>query len=184
MISISALILDRFSRHYRTCKQNTLLLAALLFGLAHGPAQAQLGLVERRNSSGSQQTFSYQIRSTFGASTSATSVGNMTAESEAVIVVKPGSLVTNKLGDASGNASAVFVATPSGANVNLTGITGENRYELDEGTYFKSSVKTRDPNLQYEGISNGSSSAYVIQSTTLTVEQGTSQFVNTFQQVF
>jgi len=148
------------------------------------PVKAQVGLIERRNSSGSQQTFSYQIRSTFGTSTSATATGNMTADAEAVVVVKPGSITTNKIGNAEGNASAVFIATPTGANADLKGITGENRYELDSGTYFRSSVKTRDPNIQYEGTSTGSSSAYVIQSTTLTIEQGTNQFVNTFQQVF
>lgn len=164
---------------------NILLLSLIPFiSIWSLPTRAQVGLIERRNSSGSQQTFSYQIRSTFGTSTSATATGNMTADAEAVVIVKPGSITTNKIGDGEGNASAVFVATPTGANADLTGITGENRYELDAGTYFRSYVKTRDPNIQYEGTSTGSSSAYVIQSTTLTIEQGTNQFVNTFQQVF
>ena len=86
------------------------------------------------------------------------------------------------IGDANGNASAVFTTNPTGAGVDLKGITGENVFLIDNGTSFKSSL-TSDPSLG-SGSSIGEASSLAIQSTTVTVEKGNSSFISSFQEAF
>lgn len=146
-------------------------------------AQQLPGLRETRSSSGSQSTFSYRIQTTYGTTTSIQVTGNVKADAEAVLKLKSGSKITNKMGDAAGNASAVFVATPTGGNVDLKGITGENMFLIDDGTYFRSSVAA-------DGLANpastvlGTASATATHTTTVTVERGTTTFENFFEQTF
>lgn len=146
-------------------------------------AQATPGLQESRKSGGSQNTFSYQIKTTYGATTSAQVSGNLKAETEAVLRLKSGTVITNKLGDENGNSSAVFVATPNGGNVDLKGITGENIFLIDDGTYFKAkleSVEGSDSSVN----SSGSASATATHTTSVIVEKGDTSYQNTFQQTF
>jgi len=148
--------------------------------LVSTPAQAQLS--ETRQSSGLQTVFSYKIETRYGTNTSVTVSGSTTGKAEAVLNLKSGSKVTNKIGDESGNASAVFVATPTGGNVDLKGITGENMFLIDDGTSFKSSViaPEGDPNA----TNTGTASAYATHSTSVIVEKGTSSFQSGFEQTF
>ncbi|MCP9810034.1 hypothetical protein KBY58_11370 [Cyanobium sp. HWJ4-Hawea] len=149
------------------------------------PAYSQMtpGLQETRQSSSNQNTFSYRIQTTYGTSTSAQVSGNMKAETEAVLRLKSGTKVTNKIGDNNGNASAVFVATPTGGNVALTGITGENMFFVDDGTFFRSALTSGDSQGS-SGISTGSASATATHTTTVTVEKGSTEYQNYFQQTF
>ena len=78
------------------------------------PTFAQLGLTERNTSTGTRNTFSYRIKSTIGTSTNTEASGEVTADANATLVLKPGSKITNKFGNESGDASATFVATPTG----------------------------------------------------------------------
>lgn len=146
-------------------------------------AQETPGLRESRKSGSSQNTFSYRIQTTYGATTSAQVSGNLRAETEAVLKLKAGSKVTNKVGDENGNASAVFVATPNGGNVELKGITGENIFLIDDGTIFRSVLSTidnPDPNV----TSVGNASATATHATSVIVEQGSTTFENYFEQTF
>ena len=107
----------------------------------------------------------------------------MTAQTEAILRLKSGSKVTNKFGDDSGNASAVFTTTPTGGNVDLKGITGENILLIDDGTVFRSSLSTienPDPSVS----STGNASAYATHNSSVIVEKGSTSFENSFQQTF
>ena len=84
------------------------------------PIYSQIAGIERRFGTSNSNTFSYQIESTIGTQTSATVSGNILAETDAILNLKTGSKISNKIGDDSGNASAVFIATPNGANVDLS----------------------------------------------------------------
>ena len=164
------------------------------------PTYAQLGLTERNTSTGTRNTFSYRIKSTIGTSTNTEASGEVTADANATLVLKPGSKITNKFGNESGEASATFVATPTGGNVDLKGITGENIFEFDEGTVLSSSVsslknstiieETFDSSSNIDTLSNssilnkGSSSSFVVQDTSVTVESGFTNFINTLEQQF
>ena len=144
---------------------------------------AQIGITELNTNQGSNKTFSYNIKSTIGTQTSAEAVGNIQASTEAIIKLKPGSIITNKFGDQNGNASATFVATPNGGNVDLKGITGENIFEFDNGTIFKSSLNTNTA-LESAPLNRGSASSFAVQDTSVNVQSGFNTFSNTFQQTF
>jgi hypothetical protein len=144
---------------------------------------AQMAVIERNATSSTRATFSYQITTTVGTRTTAEVTGNMRANTEAILNLRPGSLITNKIGDDSGNASAVFTATPDGSSVDLKGITGENLFLIDEGTTFRSALFTTD-DLDPTISSRGEASALGVQTTTVTVERGETAFMSTFQQTF
>jgi hypothetical protein len=143
---------------------------------------AQQAGMERSMQSSLKNTFSYQITSTIGTQTSANVSGNILANTEAILNLQSGGKITNKIGDANGNASAVFDARPNGSSVNLQGITGENIYLIDDGTSFKSSLKS-DESIKSSN-SKGDASAMAVQSTTVRVESGTSSFISSFQKAF
>ena len=146
------------------------------------PARAQLAGIQRSINTINKNTFSYSIQSTIGTRTSANVSGNILADTEAILNLQRGGKITNKIGDANGNASAVFTTNPTGAGVDLKGITGENVFLIDDGTSFKSSL-TSDPSLG-SGSSIGEASSLAVQSTTVTVEKGNSSFISSFQQAF
>lgn len=160
----------------------TLIGGALMIG-TQVYAQATPGLEQTRRSTGMQNVFSYRITTTYGTSTSAQVNGNLRADTEATLKLKSGSIITNKMGDSGGNTSAVFIATPTGGNVDLKGITGENKFLLDDGTSFHSRLSTidnPDPNI----TSSGNASATATHTTQVTVEKGFSTFENVFRQTF
>lgn len=151
--------------------------------LGAGRAQVTPGVQDIKKSSGNQNVFSYRIQTTYGTTTSAQVSGNMTAETEAILKLKAGTKITNKMGDDNGNASAVFIATPNGGNVDLKGITGENMFLIDDGTTFRSSLKTAD-NLDPSITSTGTASATATHSTSVIVEKGSTTYENYYQQTF
>lgn len=160
-------------------------LVSFLFCLLPLDASAQQtpGLREARNSGSIQSTFSYRIQTTYGATTSAQVSGNLRADTEAILKLKSGSIVTNKIGDDNGNSSAVFVATPNGGNVDLKGITGENIFVIDDGTMFRANLSTvGDPDPSISSV--GTASATAIHTTTVQVENGSTTFENYFEQTF
>lgn len=165
---------------------NTLLkqigLMILLSSMTPFAAKAQLGSIQRNLGVSQKSTFSYTIRSTIGTQTSAQVSGNILADTQATLNLKSGGKIANKIGDANGNASAVFDIRPNGSSVNLQGISGENLFLIDDGTTFRSSLKS-DPSIK-SSSSTGQASAIAVQSTMVNVEKGTSSFVSSFQQSF
>lgn len=147
------------------------------------PIYSQIAGIERRFGTSNSNTFSYQIESTIGTQTSATVSGNILAETDAILNLKTGSKISNKIGDDSGNASAVFIATPNGANVDLRGITGENLFMIEDGTSFKSSLRMKD-NINSNVQSIGEASSFAVQNTRVTVQKTNSTLINSFQQAF
>jgi len=159
-------------------------ITSLTFLLAAAPAFSQ-AQGQTSTSSGSKNTFSYTIQSTYGVTTTANSNPNFIVDNEAVLLLKQGSFVTNKFGDDSGKANAVFTATPTGSSVNLEGITGKNLLLIDDGTMFRSSIRSVDPkdfNPNYGG--NASASALATHTSTLLVEKGESTFSQSFTTSF
>ena len=147
------------------------------------PIYSQIAGIERRFGTSNSNTFSYQIESTIGTKTSATVSGNILAETDAILNLKTGSKISNKIGDDSGNASAVFIATPNGANVDLSGITGENLFMIEDRTSFKSSLRMKD-NINSNVQSIGEASSFAVQNTRVTVQKTNSTLINSFQQAF
>ena len=159
------------------------LLTCILFDLPV-LSQATPGMRDISKGSSTQNIFSYRIQSTYGTNTSAQVSGNMTADTEAVLRLKSGSKLTNKAGDYSGNSSAVFVATPTGANVNLSGLTGENLFLIDDGTYFRSALKSIDNPSNPTLTSSGTASATAIHTMTISIEQSTNSIQNYIEKAY
>ena len=160
-----------------------LLILGIAIGLPMTGRSARAQMIQRQINSSVTNNFSYQIVTTIGTRTSASVSGNLRAETEAILNLRPGSLITNKIGDESGNASAVFNSSPTGANVNLSGITGQNLFIIEEGPSFRTKLTTidnADPNVS----SVGEAASTAVQSTSVSVESGTSSLINTFQQAF
>jgi len=154
--------------------------AVLVFMGTGYSAQAQT--VSSSRSSGTNQNFSYSVQSTIGTQVSGQQSGNIIVNSTAVLELSPGSMITNGIGGSGNGAGATFIATPSGGNVDLMGITADNLFMIQRAE-FNSTLETvanPDPDL----TSVGSSSAMAVQTTTVTVNQGVSTFENTLQQAF
>ena len=169
------------------CKSFFRLFSSLVFYIfADLPvlSQATPGMRDISKGSSTQNIFSYRIQSTYGTNTSAQVSGNMTADTEAVLRLKSGTKLTNKAGDSSGNSSAVFVATPTGANVNLSGLTGENLFLIDDGTYFRSALKTIDNPSNPTLTSSGTASATAIHTMTISIEQSTNSIQNYIEKAY
>ena len=167
----------------KACRSSYLFLFFLVSNSFFMTSIAQIGGVERRFGSSSTNSFSYEINSTIGTKTSANVSGNLEANTEAILNLRKGSKISNKIGDDSGNASATFLASPNGANVNLSGVTGENIFLIENGTKFKSSLKMKeDSDLSISSV--GEASSFAVQNTRVQVQRSTSNFINSFQQSF
>jgi hypothetical protein len=145
-------------------------------------AQAQ---GQTSTTAGSKSIFTYSVQSTYGVTTSANSNPNFIVDNEATLLLKQGSFVTNKFGDDSGNAKAVFVATPTGSGVDLQGITGKNLLLIDDGTMFRSSIRSVDPkdfNPEYGGVASGS--ALATHTSTVLIEKAETTFSQSFATSF
>ena len=167
----------------KACKKSYLIFLYLVLNSFHLASRAQIGGIERRFGTSSTNSFGYEINSTIGTQTSANVSGNLEANTEAILNLSKGTKISNKIGDDSGNASATFSATPNGANVNLSGITGENLFLIENGTKFKSSLKMKE-DFDTSISSVGEASSFAVQNTRVQVQRSTSSFINSFQQSF
>lgn len=138
---------------------------------------------QTNTTTGTKNTFSYSVQSTYGVKTSADASANFKVENEAILKLKAGSFVTNKFGNEQDRASAVFTATPTGANVDFEGISAKNLLLVDDGTYFHStmsSVENPNPSLSTQA----SASALAVHTSTINVESGSSTFSQSFSSSF
>ena len=130
-----------------------------------------------------KSSFSYSVQSTYGVTTSASASPNFRSENEAILKLKAGSFVTNKFGTDEEKATAVFTATPNGANVSLDGITAKNLLLLDDGTYFRSSlvsVDNPDPSLPMQATA----SAVATHTSSIIIERSDSNITQSFSTTF
>lgn len=160
---------------------NPLLFIAIIF-LAPLRCLAQMQTSTSTNG-GTRSIFSYTVQSTYGVSTSANASSNFKVDNEAILKLKSGSFVANKFGSDEDKASAVFVATPTGANVNLEGVSAKNLLLIDDGTYFRSTMKSvdnPDPTLPMQATA----SAQAIHNSTIIVENSQTTFSQIFSSSF
>lgn len=132
-------------------------------------------LQRSQTSSGSSSVFSYSITSSYGVNTSATATPNLSVDTEAILVLKEDSVITNRAGAIAGRTGAVITTTPTSTNVNLTGIEANNEFLLDEGTSFRAALKTSELD---GNPSEGSASASAFHTLTLTVTNNNNSFIN------
>jgi hypothetical protein len=157
-------------------------LVALLLFIVALPRIAYTQVLERNSTNyGTNRNFSYSIQSTYGASTSASASPNLKVETEAILNLKEDSYLTNKAGAIGGGTGALFQNTPNGSNVQLTGITADNKFLLDKGTSFRAALTSTEPD---GNPSVGNASANASHTLTVTVTDGETSFFNTLRQNF
>lgn len=155
----------------------------LFFGIFSFLTQTALAQVTINTTDGTKSNFSYRIESSYGVRTTADASPNFRVENEAILKLKAGSFVTNQFGDDDKQTSAVFVATPTGGNVSLQGIAAKNLLLIDDGTYFRSTLKSvdsPDPSLPMQA----SASSLGVHSSSITVERGDTTFSQSFSSNF
>ena len=161
--------------------RKTLSVGAILATFINGmPAQAQL--LERTNSNwGTNRVFSYAITTTYGTNINVDASPNVITKAEAVLNLKEDSVITNAAGAIGGETGASIVTTPTCTTANLTGITANADFIMDEGTRFYTSAETgeQDGNPQRANVSATASHTMTVQIT-----NNETSFYNTLRENF
>ena len=144
------------------------------------PAKAQV--LERSNTNwGTNRIFSYAITTTYGTNISVDASPNVITKAEAVLKIKEDSVITNAAGSIGGETGATIVTTPTGTSAQLTGITADANFILDEGTRFYTSVES---GIQDGQPQRANVSATASHSMTLTITNNENSFYNTLRENF
>ena len=133
-------------------------------------------------SSGNNVRTSVSLSNTMGVYNTIDVSPNVEVINEASLVIKPGSTIQDSFGDAQGALSGNIVVTPGSANVNLSGLSAKNNYIIDQGTNFSSTMRSL-PGTNH-GKAVGSTSVGMRHDMTLTIDQTTSSFSQSFSQSF
>ena len=144
------------------------------------PTKAQV--LERSNTNwGTNRIFSYAITTTYGTNISVDASPNVITKAEAVLNIKEDSVITNAAGSIGGETGATIVTTPTGTSAQLTGITADANFILDEGTRFYTSAESgvQDGKTQRANVS-----ATASHSMTLTITNNENSFYNTLRENF
>ena len=153
------------------------MIVTALIGL---PAKAQV--LERSNTNwGTNRIFSYAITTTYGTNISVDASPNVITKAEAELNIKEDSVITNAAGAIGGETGATIVTTPTGTSAQLTGITADANFILDEGTRFYTSAESgvQDGNAQHANVS-----ATASHTMTLTITNNENSFYNTLRENF
>ena len=157
-----------------------LTVSMIVTALAGLPTKAQV--LERSNTNwGTNRIFSYAITTTYGTNISVDASPNVTTKAEAILNIKEDSVITNAAGSIGGETGATIVTTPTGTSAQLTGITADANFILDEGTRFYTSAESgvQDGNPQRANVS-----ATASHSMTLTITNNENSFYNTLRENF
>ena len=160
--------------------QILLTVGMIVTALVGQPAKAQV--LERSNTNwGTNRIFSYAITTTYGTNISVDASPNVITKAEAVLNIKEDSVITNAAGAIGGETGATIVTTPTGTSAQLTGITADANFILDEGTRFYTSAESgvQDGKPQRANVS-----ATASHSMTLTITNNENSFYNTLRENF
>ena len=128
------------------------------------------------------QKLSITLSNTMGVSTSADVTENLEVNNQANLVIAPGSTITDDIGDDSQSVTGDFIVTPTGATLDIQGLQAKNNYIIGEGTYFSSTMKTKDE--ENTTAIKGNASAGLYHDMTLKIDQTVSSFTSSFSQTF
>lgn len=134
---------------------------------------------------GSTNSLKVSLSNTIGVSTTANVTDNLEVDNQAVLILDPGSTIQDSFGegDEGGQGvTAVFEVGPSGSSAGISGLQANNNYIIGEGTFFSSTMKTKDEDNSTPV--NGDASASLFHDMTLKVDQTNSSFTQSFSQNF
>ena len=162
-------------RHIQALLHIILILGIIPFG-----TKVKSQVVSKSPASRSTSSTSYSIVSNITAITQSESSGNIEAFSDVILNLVPGIEPDNSI-----DGAVTFSASPNGSSIDLTGLSGDNLFLFDKGSKLSSTVKNVDDASPISEESKGSTSAFIIQQTTLTVRQNTTNSqISSFQDAF
>ena len=153
------------------------LLVPTMIGMS---ANAQL-LESARTNWGTNRVFSYSVTTTYGTNISIEASPNVITKAEAILNIKEDSVIQNTAGDIGGETGATIVTTPTGTTANLTGITVNNNFILDEGTSFYTSAESGEQNGEAQ---RANVTATANHSVTVSITNNENSFYNTLRENF
>ncbi len=145
------------------------------------------GLNAQTNSiqSGSTNSLKVSLSNTIGVTTTANSTDNLEIDNQAVLVLEPGSTIQDSFGEGDEQGDSVtasFDISPNGSSVDINGLKAKNNYIIGDGTYFSSTMKTKDE--ENTTAIKGDASAGMYHDMTLKIDQTVSSFTSSFSQNF
>lgn len=144
-------------------------------------------------SSGTSQRTTVNFSNTFGLYTQLNTTPNVAGSVNAVLNVEPGSTIKSDFGGISSELKQSVNVTPTSSSVSIEGMKSVNEYRIAPGTTFSSDMKTLSASdcaaspacTKYaDGPAVGSSGSGMQHVMTLTIDQTTSTFSNSFSQNF
>jgi len=159
---------------------NPLLFPGILLFLM-GSLNAQTNSIQ----SGSTNSLKVSLSNTIGVTTTANSTDNLEIDNQAVLVLEPGSTIQDSFGEGDEQGDSVtasFDISPNGSSVDINGLKAKNNYIIGDGTYFSSTMKTKDE--ENTTAIKGDASAGMYHDMTLKIDQTVSSFTSSFSQNF
>ena len=152
----------------------------LILGIIPFGTKVKSQVISKSPASRSTSSTSYSIVSNITAITQSESTGNIEAFSDVILNLVPGIEPDNSI-----DGAVTFSASPNGSSIDLTGLSGDNLFLFDKGSKLSSTVKNVDDASPISEESKGSTSAFIIQQTTLTVRQNTTNSqISSFRDAF
>ncbi len=131
------------------------------------------------------------LSNTMGVYTQLDTSPNVQSTLQSNLNIEPGSTIQDSFGQGDqGALSGTISITPTSANIDIKGLTTKNNYIVGPGTGFSSEMKTLHGNdctgacAQYSGQTRGNAGVGMIHNMSLTIDQTTSSFSNSFSQNF
>ena len=163
-------------------------LALLKFLSADIPAYSQ---ITSNVGTGTTARTQITLSNTMGVYTQLDTSPNVQSSLQSNLNIEPGSTIQDSFGQGDqGALKGTISVTPTSANIDITGLKTQNNYIIGPGTEFSSTMKSlhgadcTGACAQYDGQTRGSSGVGMVHNMSLTVDQTTSSFSNSFSQNF
>jgi len=160
----------------------------ILASIAADPAYAQ---ITSNLSGGNSQRTQITLSNTMGVYTNLDASPNVSTTLKANLNIEPGSTIQDSFGGGDqGALKGTISITPTSSNIDITGLTTQNHYIIGPETGFSSEMKTLHRNecfgscASYNGQTKGNAGVGMVHNMSLTVDQTTTSFRNSFSQSF
>jgi hypothetical protein len=141
--------------------------------------------------SGTSARTQITLSNTMGVYTQLDASPNVQTSVSANLNIESGSTIQDSFGQGDqGALKGTISITPTSSNIDIQGLSTKNNYIVGAGTQFGSETKTLHGNdcsgacAQYTGPTRGNVGVGMIHNMSLTVDQSTSSFSNSFSQNF
>ena len=134
---------------------------------------------------GATNTLKVTLSNTIGVTTTADSTDNLEIENQAILILEPGSTIQDTFGESDGQVgimNASFDISPNGSSADIAGLQAKNNYIVGEGSYFSSTMKTKDE--EDKTPIKGDASAGLYHDMSLKIDQTVGSFTSSFSQNF